>query len=62
MYSQKTTKAEFPKGNSAFQSEFMRMVYAYTKIYEINSKITFVINIDEIGKMSNLKIYSKVRN
>lgn len=59
-----TTKAEFPGGQNAFRNEFMKMVYAYVDVtaYAVNGKFTFVITIDEKGKMSNLKIFPKVKN
>lgn len=58
------TKAEFPGGQNAFQNEFMRMVDSYvdTNIYAVNGKFTFIIEVDEAGKMSNLKVHPKVRN
>jgi hypothetical protein len=57
-------KAEFPGGQNAFKNEFMKMVYAYVDItaYAVNGKFSFVLTIDEKGKMSELKIYPKVRN
>lgn len=58
------SKAEFPGGQTAFRKEFMKMVYAYVDItaYAVNGKFSFVLTIDEKGKMSELKIYPKVRN
>ena len=58
------TKAEFPGGQNAFQKEFMRMVHSYvdTNIYAVNGKFTFIIEVDEAGKMSNMKVYPRVRN
>jgi len=63
LFSQQT-KAEFPGGTNAFQKEFMQMVHAYvdTKIYAVDGKFTFIVEIDEAGKMANLKIFPKVRN
>lgn len=57
-------KAEFPGGPTAFRNEFMRMAYAYVDVnaYAVNGKFSFVLTIDEKGKMSDLKIYPKVRN
>ncbi len=59
-----TRKAEFPGGQNAFRNEFMKMVYAYVDMtaYAVNGKFSFVITIDEKGKMSELKIHPKVRN
>ena len=58
------SKAEFPGGQTAFRKEFMKMVHAYVDItaYAVNGKFSFVLTIDEKGKMSKLKIYPKVRN
>ena len=58
------TKAEFPGGENAFQKEFMRMVHSYvdTNIYAVNGKFTFIIEVDEAEKMSNMKVYPRVRN
>ncbi|WP_312767369.1 hypothetical protein [Epilithonimonas sp.] len=58
------SKAEFPGGQDAFKNEFMKMVHAYVDItaYAVNGKFSFVLTIDEKGKMSELKIYPKVRN
>ncbi|WDF47221.1 energy transducer TonB [Chryseobacterium sp. KACC 21268] len=58
------SKAEFPGGQTVFRNEFMKMVYAYVDItaYAVNGKFTFVLTIDEKGKMSELKIYPKVKN
>ena len=58
------SKAEFPGGETAFRKEFMKMVHAYVDItaYAVNGKFSFVLIIDEKGKMSELKIYPKVRN
>jgi len=58
------SKAEFPGGQDAFRKEFMRMVYAYVDMtaYAVNGKFSFILTIDEKGKMSELKIYPKVRN
>ncbi|MDP9957099.1 hypothetical protein J2X97_002765 [Epilithonimonas hungarica] len=58
------SKAEFPGGQTAFRNEFMKMVHAYVDItaYAVNGKFSFVLTIDEKGKMSELKIYPKVRN
>lgn len=55
--------AEFPGGQTVFRNEFMKMVYAYVDInaYAVNGKFTFVLTIDEKGKMSELKIYPKVK-
>ncbi len=57
------SKAEFPGGQTAFRKEFMKMVHAYVDItaYAVNGKFSFVLNIDEKGKMSELKIYPKVK-
>lgn len=57
-------KAEFPGGQEAFRKEFMKMVYAYVDMtaYAVNGKFSFIITIDEKGKMSEMKIYPKVRN
>ena len=59
-----TSKAEFPGGENAFRKEFMKMVHAYVDItaYAVNGKFSFVLIIDEKGKMSELKIYPKVKN
>lgn len=59
-----TSKAEFPGGETAFRNEFMKMVYGYVDItaYAVNGKFSFIIVIDEKGKMSELMIYPKVRN
>ncbi len=59
-----TEKAEFPGGQTAFRKEFMKMVYAYVDVtaYAVNGKFTFVIAIDEKGKMSSLKSYPRVKN
>lgn len=59
-----TQKAQFPNGENAFRKEFMNMVYAYVDVtaYAVNGKFTFIITIDEKGKMTNLKISPKVRN
>lgn len=59
-----TTKAEFPGGENAFRKEFMKMVHAYVDItaYAVNGKFSFILIIDEKGKMSELKIYPKVKN
>lgn len=58
------SKAEFPGGQTAFRNEFMKMVHAYVDItaYAVNGKFSFVLTIDEKGKMSELKIYPKVKN
>ncbi|UQB67705.1 energy transducer TonB [Epilithonimonas zeae] len=58
------SKAEFPGGQEAFRKEFMKMVHAYVDItaYAVNGKFSFIITIDEKGKMSEMKIYPKVRN
>ena len=58
------SKAEFPGGQTAFRKEFMKMVHAYVDItaYAVNGKFSFVLTIDEKGKMSELKIYPKVKN
>jgi len=58
------SKAEFPGGQDAFRKEYMRMVYAYVDMtaYAVNGKFSFILTIDEKGKMSELKIYPKVRN
>ncbi len=58
------SKADFPGGQTAFQKEFMKMVHAYVDItaYAVNGKFSFVLIIDEKGKMSELKIYPKVKN
>lgn len=58
------SKAEFPGGQKAFRTEFMKMVHAYVDItaYAVNGKFSFVLTIDEKGKMSELKIYPKVKN
>lgn len=57
------SKAEFPGGQTAFRKEFMKMVHAYVDItaYAVNGKFSFVLAIDEKGKMSELKIYPKVK-
>ncbi|WP_379967936.1 energy transducer TonB [Epilithonimonas sp. UC225_85] len=57
------SKAEFPGGQTAFRNEFMKMVRAYVDItaYAVNGKFSFVLTIDEKGKMSELKIYPKVK-
>jgi len=57
------SKAEFPGGQAAFQKEFMKMVHAYVDItaYAVNGKFSFVLTIDEKGKMSELKIHPKVK-
>lgn len=57
------SKAQFPGGQTAFRKEFMKMVHAYVDItaYAVNGKFTFVLTIDEKGKMSELKIYPKVK-
>ena len=41
----------------------MKMVHAYVEItaYAVNGKFSFVLTIDEKGKMSVLKIYPKVK-
>lgn len=59
-----TSKAEFPGGQTAFRKEFMKMVHAYVDItaYAVNGKFSFVLIIDEKGKMSELKIFPKVKN
>ena len=61
---QTNSKAEFPGGQEAFRKEFMKMVHAYVDItaYAVNGKFSFVMTIDEKGKMSELKIYPKVKN
>lgn len=58
------SKAEFPGGQEAFRKEFMKMVHGYVDMtaYAVNGKFSFVLTIDEKGKMSELKIYPKVRN
>lgn len=58
------SKAEFPGGQNAFRQEFMKMIHGYFDIsaYAVNGKFSFVITIDEKGKMSNLKIFPKVKN
>ena len=58
------TKAEFPGGQNAFRNEFMKMVHGYVDItaYAVNGKFSFVLTIDEKGKMSELKIYPKVKD
>ena len=58
------TKAEFPGGTEAFRKEFMTMVYGYVDVtaYAVNGPFSFIITIDEKGKMSEMKIYPKVRN
>jgi len=62
--SKTSTKAEFPGGQEAFRKEFMKMVHGYVDMtaYAVNGKFSFVLTIDEKGKMSELKIYPKVRN
>lgn len=57
------SKAEYPGGQEVFQKEFMRMVYAYVDLtaYAVNGKFSFVMTIDEKGKMSALKIHPKVK-
>jgi len=59
-----TRKAEFPGGQEAFRNEFMKMVHGYVDLtaYAVNGKFSFVITIDEKGKMSEMKIYPKVKN
>lgn len=59
-----TTKAEFPGGMEAFRKEFMTMVYGYVDVtaYAVNGPFSFIITIDEKGKMSELVIYPKVKN
>ncbi len=61
---QPNRRAEFPGGEKAFREEFMKMVHAYVDItaYAVNGKFSFILTIDERGKMSELKIYPKVRN
>ena len=58
------TKAEFPGGQNAFRNEFMKMVHGYVDLtaYSVNGKFSFVLTIDEKGKMSELKIYPKVKD
>ena len=58
-----TTKAEFPGGMEAFRKEFMTMVYGYVDVtaYAVNGPFSFIITIDEKGKMSELVIYPKVK-
>lgn len=58
------SKAEFPGGQEAFRKEFMKMVHGYVDMtaYAVNGKFSFILTIDEKGKMSELKIYPKVRN
>ena len=57
-------KAEFPGGDEAFAKEFLYMVYAYIDLnmYAVNGKFTFLFDIDEKGKTSNLQIAPKVKN
>lgn len=57
------SKAEYPGGQEVFHNEFMRMVYAYVDLtaYAVNGKFSFVITIDKNGKMSEMKIYPKVK-
>lgn len=59
-----TRKAEFPGGQEAFRNEFMKMVHGYVDLtaYAVNGKFSFIITIDKKGKMSEMKIYPKVRN
>lgn len=58
-----SSKAEYPGGQEVFRKEFMKMVYAYVDLtaYAVNGKFSFVMTIDEKGKMSALKIYPKVK-
>lgn len=58
------SSAEFPGGQEAFRKEFMKMVHAYVDMtaYAVNGKFSFIITIDEKGKISELKIHPKVRN
>ena len=57
------SKAEYPGGQEVFRNEFMRMVYAYVDLtaYAVNGKFSFIITIDKNGKMSEMKIYPKVK-
>ena len=50
------TKAEFPGGQNAFRNEFMKMVHGYVDInaYAVNGKFSFVLTIDEKGKMRKI--------
>lgn len=59
-----TTKPEFPGGNKAFTSEFLKMVYAYIdmEMYAVNGKFTFLFDIDEKGKITIMNIIPKVKN
>lgn len=57
-------KAEFPGGDEAFRKEFMNMVHAYIDIalYAIQGQVTFVLNIDTKGKISNIDVLPKFKN
>lgn len=59
-----TQRAEFPGGDGAFKKEFFKMVHAYIDLgqYAVNGQFTFIFNIDEKGKISNLNIVPKVKN
>ena len=60
----KKVEASYPGGISVFRDDFMKMVYAYVDItaYAVNGKFTFIINIDENGKMTGLKSFPRVKN
>lgn len=56
--------AEFPGGDSAFSKEFLKMIHAYIDLglYAVNGKFVFTFNVDENGKVINLKVLPKVKN
>ncbi|WP_312341335.1 energy transducer TonB [Chryseobacterium binzhouense] len=56
--------AEFPGGDSAFSKEFLKMIHAYIDLglYAVNGKFVFTFDVDENGKVINLKVLPKVKN
>ncbi len=56
--------AEFPGGDGAFSKEFLKMIHAYIDLglYAVNGKFVFTFDVDENGKVINLKVLPKVKN
>lgn len=59
-----TSNAEFPGGDKAFTSEFLRMIHGYIDMskYAVNGQFTFLFDINIEGKIENLNVLPKVKN
>lgn len=57
-------KAQFPGGDEGFIDEFLKMIHAYIDLrhYAVNGKFTFIFDVDEKGKISDLDVVPKVKN